>query len=291
MHRFNNRSAFTLIELLVVISIIALLIAILLPALGAARRSARAMASASNIRQWATGIQGYAADNDQFLPWDGQDAPTQLSGSTKPGEAITWQVEAWYANAIPPYLGYDAFNDTGSNLAVPGSNAIYTDPAAVTPEDYPGDYTATVNGVSKNYLFHYVFNSKLDEDSGASQSPKRVFGIDRLKQDMMRSASSTVYMVEKRSVADELEPFGGTADGYYTRGLDRVKGDWQRIAARHNGSGHLGFGDGHVENVGYIDATTPRDDPRVDGLRISDPATMNRSDRIWSPLQWQSGVR
>ncbi|MEM1354858.1 MAG: prepilin-type N-terminal cleavage/methylation domain-containing protein [Planctomycetota bacterium] len=291
MQRNAHRSAFTLIELLVVISIIALLIGILLPALGAARRSARAMASASNIRQWATGMQTYSTDNKQFLPWDGEDSPLDNSGSTKPGEALTWQVDAWYANAIPPYLGYAAYNEGTSNQAVPGSNTIFTDPAATTPSDYPGNYTATVNGVDKSYLFHYVFNSKLDEDDGASQSPKIVNNLNRLTQDMMRSASATVYMVEKRSVAEELNDFGGTADGYYTRGLDRVKGDWQRIAARHSGSGHLGFGDGHVENVGYIDATTPRDDPRVQGQRIRDPEGMNRSDRIWAPLQWQSGVR
>eukprot|EP00752_Nemacystus_decipiens_P014464 g12873.t1 len=291
MNRSNHRRAFTLIELLVVISIIALLIAILLPVLGAARGAAKAMASASNIRQWGTGMQTYSADNKLFIPWDGKDAPTQLSGSTNPNEVITWQVEAWYANAVPPYLGYDKFKDTDSDLAVPGSKSIYIDPAAQVPADYPADYTATINGVDKHYLFHYAMNSKLDTHDVSDYGPKEVDGLDRLTQDMMSSPSATVYMTEKRSVPDELNDFGGASDGYYTRGLDRVKADWQRIAARHSGTGHLGFGDGHVERIGYIDATTPRDVARVQGVRISDPRIMNRSDRIWSPLEWRSGAR
>jgi prepilin-type N-terminal cleavage/methylation domain-containing protein/prepilin-type processing-associated H-X9-DG protein len=66
----GKKSAFTLIELLVVIAIIALLMAALLPALGAARKYARAVACQSNLRQWGAAFALYTEDHQGHFPTD-----------------------------------------------------------------------------------------------------------------------------------------------------------------------------------------------------------------------------
>ena len=74
----NARRGFTLVELLVVIGIIALLISILLPTLSRARESAKSLVCLSNLRQIGTGLNLYANDFKQTLPygyWNGGTVP------------------------------------------------------------------------------------------------------------------------------------------------------------------------------------------------------------------------
>jgi prepilin-type N-terminal cleavage/methylation domain-containing protein len=61
------KSGFTLIELLVVVSIISLLLAVMLSGLQSARRLARRVRCASNLRSLTYAALMYAGDNDEYL--------------------------------------------------------------------------------------------------------------------------------------------------------------------------------------------------------------------------------
>ena len=90
MAQTHRRSGFTLIELLVVIAIIAVLISILLPTVRAAKRQAKIIQCASNQRQYAMGLIGWAAEDRE-----GKYPPNPASGFTDP--RYIWSYV--YANA------------------------------------------------------------------------------------------------------------------------------------------------------------------------------------------------
>jgi prepilin-type N-terminal cleavage/methylation domain-containing protein len=89
--------AFTLIELLVVIAIIAILAAILFPVFAQAREKARQTMCVSNMKQIGLGVQMYAQDYDEKMPynygylWDEK-------GKQIPGTLLWWQ------DLVRPYV-------------------------------------------------------------------------------------------------------------------------------------------------------------------------------------------
>jgi prepilin-type processing-associated H-X9-DG protein/prepilin-type N-terminal cleavage/methylation domain-containing protein len=66
--RRRIRKAFTIIELLVVVGIITVLVGILVPAVSSARKQARNIACASNMRQICLGMIAYAGQNKGAFP-------------------------------------------------------------------------------------------------------------------------------------------------------------------------------------------------------------------------------
>lgn len=111
--RRTRTGAFTLIELLVVIAIIALLIGILLPALGEARKAARAAVCLSNMKQFGVGSASYMADFSDHLAgysWDSNEAAKNgysgFGGINAPmaqAHKIVTEAMGWGYDDLPPF--------------------------------------------------------------------------------------------------------------------------------------------------------------------------------------------
>jgi len=138
----RNRPAFTLIELLVVIAIIALLMAALVPALGAARKYARAVTCQSNLRQWGAALALYTEDHQGHLP-------TDTSGDSG----------LWLLRGV--FLPHDDPNANASALHHFGTKNIILCPMATKAPVRPwgGMAGASVFGSARGGLFDIRFGS------------------------------------------------------------------------------------------------------------------------------------
>lgn len=97
----RSSTSFTLVELLVVIAIISILAALLTPALTNARRSAKQISCANNLRQWGVLVALYTNDYNGAFPldryyggmtnwWDSGSPLVQMLGKTGGGWAANW---------------------------------------------------------------------------------------------------------------------------------------------------------------------------------------------------------
>jgi prepilin-type N-terminal cleavage/methylation domain-containing protein/prepilin-type processing-associated H-X9-DG protein len=149
--RVQRCRGFTLIELLVVIGILGLLIAILLPSFVGARRQARVVQCASNLRQITAAMHAYAMDNKGQWPdltqpasggnlWD----VSNFYVTTMRRQNIDFRTFLCPAAELDPSIGVAAFNVYTTfrvieySIWIPRLNAADVVPPAPTN---PGRFT------------------------------------------------------------------------------------------------------------------------------------------------------
>lgn len=269
MKNMKSVKGFTLIELLVVIAIISLLLAIVMPAFAKVKGIARRVISLSNTRQWGIGVMSYTTEYNEALPWEGD--KTDLS--------FNFTRSDWWANAIPPMLGQKPYNELSEDgqVPIPPEKSIFTCPSAKVPDNAPYPVTGTNPQPWNRFFFCYVWNSDLNE----GRTSQTVDDIDPVKLSKIRRASSTVFLVEMRTIRDELDE----DDEFYDKDLNRHRADWKRFAARHRkGSemgGHMAYCDGHADFVSNEYATTNAQGSRNPNYPKGD---WNKADLIWNPF-------
>ncbi|MEM6260170.1 MAG: type II secretion system protein [Planctomycetota bacterium] len=234
--RQNKQQGFTLIELLVVISIIAMLIAILLPALGRARRTARAVHCLSNVRQMQIAHTMFFGENEGKMIQGGLGHGT---GNGDADEDVAWlnTLEEYYGS---PLLRKSPLDDSPYWPPGQGGSGLVAD---------NGEYRRTSYGIN-GYLTRFV------TDAGGYQLYRTV--------DEVPQPSATVnflLMTFERSgfaSADHTHPdtwgvpgFSEAAVGNAEREIElsAVSGDDGTFAAVSN----YGFLDGHADALAFRD--------------------------------------
>ena len=236
--QFGFWGAFTLIELLVVVGIIGLLAAMVLAAVSRVESSAHRTACLSNVKQFCVALQLYAGDHADYLVanLDGENIPL--------GE--TW-VEGWLGMSGP-----DCTNTVYLQRSLLGS---YLGAAKVW--QCPSAEPVTLWNVTQPRVRTVSLNCFM---GSPVKSPAATTYL-KLGEIIQPSPAQALTFLEERVETINDASFAIQWDFEQKKPAEWMLRDKPEVL--HDGSGNLGFAEGHVESHRWLDARTlnpPRDD-------------------------------